>query len=216
MNYTGDITDPWSKALNQSFILDLVWNASRDLSVLHRAVSILQPSQALHVPHRAIRHASARHLSRPQRAPARDVPTAMEGRVAHGAAVRDDAARQRRAAGQERVGAARVGRRDCRTASGSSRPSTCTTSRSPIQRAIVEYTSPTGFEIRPGLGSLQQIVRSTDPEALRLCGMVMIQSVDHTLFSVLGLVLILVPGSGFIVLNCVLAKAVRWAQTKTR
>jgi len=70
---------------------------------LHRAVSILQPSQALYAPHRAIRHAPGRRLSRPQHAPASDVPTAMEGRVEHGAAVRDDAAGQRRAAGQERA-----------------------------------------------------------------------------------------------------------------
>ena len=84
-----------------------------------------------------------------------------------------------------------------------------------MQRAVVEYTSPTDIEIRAGLRSLQQIVRPTDPEALRLCGMVKIWSAEHTSFSVLGLVLMLVLGSGFIVLGFVLARAVGWARTKT-
>lgn len=83
----------------------------------------------------------------------------------------------------------------------------------PMQRAVVEYTSPTDIEIRPGLRSLQQIVRPKDPQALRLCGMVKIRSTEHTSFSVLGLVLIL--GSGFIVLDFVLARAVGRARTKT-
>ena len=34
VNYTGNITDPWFKALNQSLILGLVWTASRGLSAL--------------------------------------------------------------------------------------------------------------------------------------------------------------------------------------
>ena len=34
VNYIGNITDPWLKALDQSLTLDLVWTASRDLSVL--------------------------------------------------------------------------------------------------------------------------------------------------------------------------------------
>ena len=34
VNYIGNITDPWFKALNQSLTLDLVWTASRDLFVL--------------------------------------------------------------------------------------------------------------------------------------------------------------------------------------
>ena len=84
-----------------------------------------------------------------------------------------------------------------------------------MQRAVVEYTSSTDIETGPGLRSLQQIVRPTDPEALRLCGMVKIWSAEHTSFSVLGLVLILVLGSGFIVLDFVLARAVGWARTKT-
>lgn len=32
--YIVNTTDPWFKALNQSLTLDLVWTASRDLSVL--------------------------------------------------------------------------------------------------------------------------------------------------------------------------------------
>ena len=218
VKYIGNITDPWFKALNRSLILDLVWTASRDLSVLgcteqYQFCSSLKRCTPLTGLYATTPATTSLGLSAHQLAIFQ-----LLWKAAWSTALRfemtllgSDVLLAKNALWGDTGWSSRLPDRQWELEAFNMH----NISLAFLQRSVVEYASPTDIEIRPGLRSLQQIVRPTDPEALRVCGIVKIRSVDHTSFSVLRLVLILVLGSGFIVLDFVLARAVGWAQTKT-
>lgn len=218
VKYIGNITDLWFKALNRSLILDLVWTASRDLSVLgcteqYQFCSPLKrctPLTGLYAtpPAATSLGLSAHQLVMFQMLWWAAWTTALQFEMT---LLGSDVLLAKNALWGDTGWSSRLPDRQWELEAFNMH----NISLALIQRAVVEYASPTDIEIRPGLRSLQQIVRPTDPEALRVCGIVKIRSVDHTSFSVLGLVLILVLGSGFIVLDFFLARAVGWTQTKT-
>jgi len=230
VKYIGNTTDPWFKAINQSLmldpwskalnrsILDLVWTASRDLSVLgcteqYQFCSPLKRCTPLTGLYATPPAATSLGLSAHQLATFQLLWKAARSTVLQSeiALLGSDVLLAKDALCGDTGWSSRLPDRQWELEAFNMH----NISLAIMQRAVVEYTSPTDIEIRPGLRSLQHIVRPTDPEALRLCGMVKIRSADHTSFRVLGLVLILVLGSGFIVLDFVLARAVGWAQTKT-
>jgi hypothetical protein len=84
-----------------------------------------------------------------------------------------------------------------------------------FQRRVWEFASPESFEIRPGLNSLKQIVRPTEPNMLELCGLQKILSSNHYSVSVLGMGIILGVGSLLILLDWILIQQIFWFRSLT-
>ncbi|KAF2258184.1 hypothetical protein CC78DRAFT_549314 [Lojkania enalia] len=84
-----------------------------------------------------------------------------------------------------------------------------------FQRRVNEYASPEIFEIRPGLSSLDQIIRPTDPDMLALCDQQKVKSVAHYSINVLGMAIILIVGSLLILLDWILIQQIFWFRTIT-
>ncbi|KAF2184882.1 hypothetical protein K469DRAFT_633197 [Zopfia rhizophila CBS 207.26] len=85
-----------------------------------------------------------------------------------------------------------------------------------LQRRVVEFASPPDVRVRPGVSSLQHIVRPELPELLKLCNAVKIRTTAYSNFSVLALVLTIVGGLLIIGLNLTLSTVVEWAQKRSR
>jgi hypothetical protein len=98
-----------------------------------------------------------------------------------------------------------------------------------FQHRINQYASPETFELAPGVGADEQLVRPTDPDMLDLCQRQRVLSAKHYSVSVLGMAIILSIG-GFLILvdqsleamwfryfnaQGRLAKRAEWTQTGT-
>lgn len=84
-----------------------------------------------------------------------------------------------------------------------------------FQRRVNEYASPENFEIKPGVHSINQIVRPTDPEMLALCKNQKIRSSEYYNVSVLGMCVILVVGGILILLDWTLIQQIFWIRAHT-
>jgi len=84
-----------------------------------------------------------------------------------------------------------------------------------LQQRVVEYASPPNIEIRPGLNSLEHVVRLNNTADLDLCSCVKIRTTNYYSFSVLGLSIIMFVGTIIITTNIFLAMVISWIQKRT-
>ncbi|KAF2122329.1 hypothetical protein BDV96DRAFT_482825 [Lophiotrema nucula] len=84
-----------------------------------------------------------------------------------------------------------------------------------FQRRVNEYASPENFEIKPGVSSLDKIIRQEDPNLAALCNLQKIRSTTHMSFSILGMVIILVVGSVLVLLDWFLVQYIFWFRAMT-
>lgn len=84
-----------------------------------------------------------------------------------------------------------------------------------FQRRVNEYASPENFEIKPGVSSLDKIVRQEGPNMAALCDLQKIRSMTHMSFSILGMVIILVVGSILVLLDWFLVQYIFWFRAVT-
>ncbi|KAF1949015.1 hypothetical protein CC80DRAFT_458191, partial [Byssothecium circinans] len=84
-----------------------------------------------------------------------------------------------------------------------------------LQRRIHEHALPESFQIRPGVNSLSQIARPTDPEILDICRRQKTRSAENYSVSVLGMCIILIVGSFLILLDWILIQQIFWFRSIT-
>lgn len=84
-----------------------------------------------------------------------------------------------------------------------------------LQQRVVEYASPPNIEIRPGLNSLEHVIRPNNTADLDLCSRVKIRTTNYSSFSVLGLSIIMFVGTIIITTNIFLAMVISWIQKRT-
>jgi hypothetical protein len=70
-----------------------------------------------------------------------------------------------------------------------------------FQHRINQYASPDTFELAPGVGADEQLVRPTDPDMLEMCQRQRVLSAKHYSVSVLGMAIILSIGSLLIMID---------------
>jgi hypothetical protein len=84
-----------------------------------------------------------------------------------------------------------------------------------LQMGVVEHAFPLNFQARRSINRSQYIIKENNTEALRLCANQKIRSTTHSSFNMLGICLIFLGGSFFIIVKISLPSLVGRVQRQT-